>query len=104
MVGTGAVRLVHVLSQHVPFPAIPPTPMSSFLRRVLYIELDDGRRAMSGTLVCVDKHGNAILQEATEYTVRSRLHERTERFMPLVMIPGKHIVRVATPTTSSLYI
>ena len=36
--------------------------MAAFLRRDVYIELDDGRRAIRGVLVCVDREGNAILQ------------------------------------------
>lgn len=47
--------------------------MAAFLRRDVYIELDDGRRAIRGVLVCVDREGNAILQEATEHVVGRRL-------------------------------
>lgn len=84
--------------------SLPPTLMAAFLRRDVYIELDDGRRAICGVLVCVDREGNAILQEATEHLVGpARPGPRAERVMPLVMIPGRHIVRVATKEVSSLY-
>jgi len=78
--------------------------MAAFLRRDVYIELDDGRRAIRGVLVCVDREGNAILQEATEHVVgAAQAGPRAERVMPLVMIPGRHIVRVATKEVSFLY-
>lgn len=84
--------------------SLPPTLMAAFLRRDVYIALDDGRRAIRGVLVCVDREGNAILQEATEHLLgQTEPGPRAERVMPLVMIPGRHIVRVATKDLSCLY-
>ena len=41
----------------------------TFLRSIIYVELNDGRRAISGTLACMDNEGNIILHEATEHTL-----------------------------------
>ena len=77
----------------------------TFLRSIIYVELNDGRRAISGTLACMDNEVNIILHEATEHTLGES--NQSERFIPLVMIPGKHIARVATPISDldpSLYL
>ena len=78
--------------------------MAAFLRRDVYIELDDGRRAIRGVLVCVDREGNAILQEATDPVVgAAQPGPRGERLMPLGRIPRRPIGRVASKMVSSLY-
>lgn len=70
---------------------------NNFMLQTLWIELKDSHRAFFGTLVCVDTHGNAILQDVTEYHMEPDKSPREERCMPLLMIPGKHIERVAKP-------
>lgn len=69
-----------------------------FLNHHLLVHLSDKRRALLGLLVCADTHGNIILQETTEYLLEASGQLIASRFVPLLMIPGKHIESVAKPT------
>jgi len=66
-----------------------------FLNHHLLVHLSDNRRAVFGLLVCADTRGNIILQETTEYLVEPSGQLVASRFVPLLMVPGKHIERVA---------
>ncbi|CAG8511800.1 7833_t:CDS:2, partial [Paraglomus brasilianum] len=50
------------------------------------IAVSDGR-IFFGTFVCVDKYKNMILAHTDEY------RDDEKRFVGLVMIPGKHLVK-----------
>ena len=71
-----------------------PKP-NPFLEHYLLVHLNDKRRALLGLLVCADTHGNIILQETTEYLVEPTGQLIASRFVPLLMVPGKYIDRVA---------
>lgn len=67
---------------------------AQFLDHQVCVWLRDDTRAFCGTLVCIDRHGNAILNEVVEQqmeTASARI--QSERLVPMVMIPGKWISR-----------
>lgn len=69
-----------------------------FLDHYLLVHLSDKRRAVFGLLVCADTHGNIILQETTEYLIEPSGELVASRFVPLLMVPGRHIEKVAKST------
>lgn len=74
---------------------------AQFLEHNVRIRLRETPRAFLGVLVCVDRHGNAILDQVTEQTLDASTAEepvQSERAMPMVMIPGATIGRVEVQT------
>lgn len=69
---------------------------SRFLNRNVRITLRNEPRSFRGYLVCVDREGNAILNEVVERRIDAKTSkeiENSERFVPMIMIPGRWISR-----------
>ncbi|PKI85709.1 hypothetical protein MVES1_000022 [Malassezia vespertilionis] len=72
-----------------------------FIAKQIRIHLHDNKRAFSGILVSIDSLGNAILHDAIEEQLQQDESAEggevvlSERTVPMVMIPGKHIAKVA---------
>ncbi|CAG8626701.1 5432_t:CDS:2 [Cetraspora pellucida] len=60
--------------------------LRSYLNLKAKITASDGR-VFHGTFMCIDKYKNIILSQTEEF----RSNEK--RFVGLVMIPGKHLVK-----------
>ncbi|ORX46788.1 hypothetical protein DM01DRAFT_1293472 [Hesseltinella vesiculosa] len=78
--------------------------LRSYLNFKSRIEITDGR-IFHGTFVCVDKQKNIILAQAEEYRqgkemddafypVMTSFSTDEKRLVGLIMIPGKHLVKV----------
>ncbi|CEG70932.1 hypothetical protein G6F70_000682 [Rhizopus microsporus] len=63
--------------------------LASYLNFQARITITDGR-IFIGTFMCVDKQKNVILANTKEY------RGAEERLVGLVMIPGKHLVKMET--------
>lgn len=98
--------------------------LESLLGKTLHITILDGR-LFTGIFKCTDNESNVILANAFEYRMPSKAAEEkalaevaatgkpakadmTSRFVGLIVIPGKQIVkmeleesRITTPSTSS---
>ncbi|OBZ81335.1 N-alpha-acetyltransferase 38, NatC auxiliary subunit [Choanephora cucurbitarum] len=73
--------------------------LESYLNFKSRVRISDGR-VFIGTFVCIDKDKNIILAHTEEF----RGNEK--RLVGLVMIPGKHLVKVETEdleTVDSMY-
>ncbi|CAO3614050.1 unnamed protein product [Cunninghamella blakesleeana] len=71
--------------------------LRSYLNFKARIQITDGR-VFIGTFVCIDKQKNIILAQAEEF------REEEKRLVGLVMIPGKHLVKVETEDLDAIYI
>ncbi|CAG8616973.1 7846_t:CDS:2, partial [Paraglomus occultum] len=60
--------------------------LRSYLNLKAKVAVSDGR-IFFGTFVCIDKYKNMILAHTDEY------RDDEKRFVGLVMIPGKHLVK-----------
>ncbi|KAM3573463.1 hypothetical protein VYU27_004571 [Nannochloropsis oceanica] len=74
--------------------------MRGLLQSTLRVTLSDGR-VVTGKYQCLDEHLNFILQGATERRVvrerageQGRVDRQEVRNLGLVMLPGKHTVKV----------
>lgn len=73
--------------------------MRGLLQSTIRVTLSDGR-VVTGTYQCLDEHLNFILQDATERRmVKERsgaetVEKQQTRSLGLVMLPGKHVVKV----------
>ncbi|KAF1805107.1 hypothetical protein V8B55DRAFT_1494438 [Mucor lusitanicus] len=63
--------------------------LNSYLNFKSRIKITDGRTFI-GTFVCVDKEKNIILAHTEEFRGAEK------RLVGLIMIPGKHIVKIET--------
>ncbi|KAI8360890.1 hypothetical protein EDC96DRAFT_464505 [Choanephora cucurbitarum] len=75
--------------------------LESYLNFKSRVRISDGR-VFIGTFVCIDKDKNIILAHTEEF----RGSEYEKRLVGLVMIPGKHLVKVETEdleTVDSMY-
>ncbi|CAG8561026.1 5481_t:CDS:2 [Diversispora eburnea] len=61
--------------------------LRSYLNLRSRITVSDSR-LFFGTFMCIDKYKNIILAQTEEY------REAEKRFVGLIMIPGKHIVKI----------
>ncbi|KAI3617907.1 hypothetical protein CBS9595_003816 [Malassezia furfur] len=72
---------------------------AQFLNRQVQIRLRDQPRVLQGMLVCVDRQGNSILNEVVERrcdtTPADHLAAPSERFVPMVMVPGEWIAQLS---------
>ncbi|KAI3623989.1 hypothetical protein CBS14141_002417 [Malassezia furfur] len=71
---------------------------AEFLNRQVRIRLRDQPRILQGMLVCVDREGNAILNEVMERRCDATPTDTStpsERFVPMVMIPGEWIAQLS---------
>nr|CAG8661095.1 2560_t:CDS:2 [Entrophospora candida] len=60
--------------------------LRSYLNLRARITISDGR-IFNGTFMCIDKYKNIILSQTEEF------RNEQKRFVGLVMIPGKHLVK-----------
>ncbi|ORX88536.1 hypothetical protein K493DRAFT_236290 [Basidiobolus meristosporus CBS 931.73] len=70
--------------------------LRSYLNLKARIKATDGRIFL-GTFMCIDKDKNIILAQTDEYRGVSPpppVYLEEKRFVGLVMIPGKHLVKV----------
>lgn len=68
--------------------------LRSWLNKPLRIKMTDGR-TLIGVFFCTDRDANIILGSCTEYLPISQDNINDDRRMlGLVMIPGRHIVKV----------
>ncbi|KAI9145256.1 hypothetical protein BKA69DRAFT_1163720 [Paraphysoderma sedebokerense] len=69
---------------------LPSSPnfqkLESYLNKKARLTVTDGRKFI-GRFMCIDKHKNIILSHAEE------LKDCSTRYVNLVMIPGKHLVK-----------
>ncbi|CAO3618638.1 unnamed protein product [Mucor fragilis] len=63
--------------------------LNSYLNFKARIKITDGRTFI-GTFVCIDKEKNIILAHTEEFRGAEK------RLVGLIMIPGKHIVKIET--------
>ncbi|KAI7894670.1 uncharacterized protein EV154DRAFT_497498 [Mucor mucedo] len=63
--------------------------LNSYLNFKSRIKITDGRTFI-GTFVCIDKQKNIILAHTEEFRGAEK------RMVGLVMIPGKHLVKIET--------
>ncbi|OAD04976.1 hypothetical protein MUCCIDRAFT_134155, partial [Mucor lusitanicus CBS 277.49] len=68
--------------------------LNSYLNFKSRIKITDGRTFI-GTFVCVDKEKNIILAHTEEFR-GGMLGSSEKRLVGLIMIPGKHIVKIET--------
>eukprot|EP00906_Rhabdomonas_costata_P025475 RCo036416 len=70
--------------------------LRGLLRRTVRVEITDGRNFV-GALWCVDPQRNVILREVTEHACRGPREDPASweslRMLPMVLVPGAHIVR-----------
>ncbi|GAA5796754.1 hypothetical protein EDC94DRAFT_232344 [Helicostylum pulchrum] len=63
--------------------------LTSYLNFKSRVKITDGRTFI-GTFVCIDKEKNIILAHTEEF------RDTEKRMVGLVMIPGKHLVKIET--------
>jgi len=73
----------------------PVSVRNNFLLKYVRILLNNETRILYGTLVCVDRSGNAVLQDVIEQRLDADNQIINERSLQLIMIPGKHIAQVS---------
>ncbi|KAK9446955.1 uncharacterized protein V1518DRAFT_422555 [Limtongia smithiae] len=83
-----------------PLPMSQQPPLSPQIARLLsvpiFVTTTDGRR-FHGPLVATDREQNIILSDATESLppgFKSRRPDKRFRYVGMIVIPGKYIVRV----------
>lgn len=70
--------------------------LKSLLNKYLLIEMTDGR-VLLGVFLCTDGDANIILGSCSEYLPQEFGPNKTDepRILGLVMVPGKHIVKIS---------
>lgn len=100
---------------------MPSNYLQSLLKETLRITVTD-KRSFTGQFLCVDRDGSAILSDtyesrqstlersnpftnhlASETVIPASKSKQPERFVGLVVIPGKHITKIEHRDDSTMY-